>query len=91
MVKVLESESRRFERAEKDCAIERFFKMVAPVFHQEWYDRVATAPLPEMRTTEGDPLTTSALVFDVPRAGEALVTRLGPLRRAWRSTATRVT
>lgn len=80
MVKVLESESRRFERAEKDFAIERFFKMVAPVFHQAWYDRVATAPLPEMRTTEGDPLTTSTLVCDVPRAGEALVTRLGPLR-----------
>ena len=77
IAKVLKTEYRRVQRTEPDVPVERFFKMVAPVFHQEWYDLVATAPLPELRTTEGDALTASTLVFEVPRAGEALVTLLG--------------
>lgn len=76
ITKALQTEYRRVQRTEPDLPVERFFKMVAPVIHQEWYDLVAMAQLPEMRTTEGDALTTSTLVFDVPRAGEALVTVL---------------
>ncbi len=73
LMKALKSEHRRLVRKRPDLATTEFFKMVGPVFHLCWYDNVAMAAPPEMRTAEGDPVTSSTLVFDVPRAGEALV------------------
>ena len=76
LIKALKSEHRRLVRKRPDLAAVDFFKMVGPVFHLFWYDHVAMATPPDMRTVEGDPITSSTLVFDVPRAGDALVTLL---------------
>jgi hypothetical protein len=77
LARMVKAEYRRQQRSVPDLTIGDFFKLVAPVFHQEWYDLVAMAPPLDLRTTDGDALTASALVFDVPRAGDALVTLLG--------------
>jgi hypothetical protein len=76
LLRSLKAEHRRLTRKVPDMPIERFFKFVSPVFHLCWYDEVACASPPVMRTAEGHALTASTLVFDVPRAGEAFVTVL---------------
>ena len=76
LIKALKVEHRRLVRKRPDLATADFFKMVGPVFHLFWYDHVAMATPPDLRTVEGDSVTSSTVVFDVPRAGDALVTLL---------------
>jgi len=76
LVKTLKAEHRLLRKTEPTLTDEQFFKCVSPVFHLCWYDEVANAAPPEVRTPEGDAFSFSTLVFDVPRAGDALVTVL---------------
>jgi hypothetical protein len=76
LVKTVKADHRRLLKTEPGLSIDEFFKSVAPVFRLVWYDEVANAVPPVLRTVEGHDLTASTLVFDVPRAGEALVTVL---------------
>ncbi len=84
IAKVLKTEHQRQQRTEPDLPIEGFFKMVAPVFHQEWYDLVAMAPLPELRTAEGDALTASTPLGPLGLAHEEH-TAVGPGHQAGRA------
>ena len=76
LVKTLKAEHRLLLKTEPTLTDEQFFKFVSPVFHLCWYDEVANAAPPALQTVEGHDLTASTLVFDVPRAGDALATVL---------------
>ncbi len=74
--KALKAEHKWFSGRYPDQPLEAFFKHAGPIFHDFWYDH-ATLPPPDLHTTEGDPVTLSELVFDVPMAGHALARLLG--------------
>lgn len=76
LLKELKAEHRRFSQLHPEAPLVDFFKKIAPVIHEAWMDEVARREPPVLTTVEGDPVTHSTLVFDVPQAGEALVTLL---------------
>jgi hypothetical protein len=69
----LKADHRRFVREHPAAPLADFFKQAAPLFADVWVDEVALREPPTRTTTEGDLVTHSTMVFDVPRAGEALV------------------
>lgn len=42
-----------------------FFRSIGHLFHHWWLKRVAIRPLPELRTTDGEPLVPSKAIFSV--------------------------
>jgi len=76
LLKELKAEHRAFVRSQPDATIDDFFRQSAPLLHDAWFDEVALREPPALVTTEGDPITASTMVFDVPAAGTALVSLL---------------
>jgi len=74
--KALTAEHKWFSGRCPSEPLDAFFKHAGPIFHDFWYD-YATVPPPDLHTTDGDPVTLSELVFDVPLAGVALAHLLG--------------
>jgi hypothetical protein len=76
IVKALKAEHRRARRVDPDIRDDAFFKMTAPLFYIMWDELVAGALPPELQTVEGDALSFSELIFDVPKGGDALAALL---------------
>ena len=74
--RMLKDESRRFSKDFAGEPASLFFKVRAPMLHLTWDELTANAEPPTLVTPEGDPLAMAEIVFDVPMAGEALVTLL---------------
>lgn len=76
LLKELKADYRWFAQQHPDTPLADFFKQSAPLFNDMWIQEVALREPPTLTTAEGDPVTTSTLVFDVPKPGEALTTLL---------------
>jgi hypothetical protein len=76
LLKELKAEFKWFSRSHPDAPVASFFKDAAPLLHDAWMDHVALREPPTLVTNEGDPMTESTVVFDVPKAGDALVSLL---------------
>lgn len=73
LLRRLRAEYKSFTARYPDESLAEFFKFAAPHIHDCWLDVVALREPPTLVTRDGEPLTLSTLVFDVPKAGEALV------------------
>ena len=76
LLKDLKRERRALRRREPGLSDARFFKFAAPMLHDYWHREIAAAVPPDIRTVEGDQVTASQLVFDVPDAGRAFAALL---------------